>query len=160
MSALCIIQEFRNASVAQLDRVLGYEPSGRRFESSRMHHSRVVFQVVQIHQLFFDASVAQLDRVPGYEPGGRRFESSRMHHFLKAISLTITVTRRGKSLNCQRLEVVLSGGWYYCSDICTASVAQLDRVPGYEPGGRRFESSRMHHHLPHSLTSLRFSVRS
>ncbi|SIP74540.1 hypothetical protein XIS1_670021 [Xenorhabdus innexi] len=27
-----------NASVAQLDRVLGYEPSGRRFESSRMHH--------------------------------------------------------------------------------------------------------------------------
>ena len=26
------------ASVAQLDRVLGYEPSGRRFESSRMHH--------------------------------------------------------------------------------------------------------------------------
>ena len=27
-----------DASVAQLDRVLGYEPSGRRFESSRMHH--------------------------------------------------------------------------------------------------------------------------
>jgi hypothetical protein len=26
-----------------------------------------------------------------------------------------------------------------------ASVAQLDRVPGYEPGGQRFESSRMHH---------------
>ncbi len=29
---------FPDASVAQLDRVLGYEPSGRRFESSRMHH--------------------------------------------------------------------------------------------------------------------------
>ena len=27
------------ASIAQLDRVLGYEPSGRRFESSWMHHS-------------------------------------------------------------------------------------------------------------------------
>ena len=25
-----------------------------------------------------------------------------------------------------------------------ALVAQLDRVPGYEPGGRRFESSRVH----------------
>ncbi len=24
--------------MSQLDRVLGYEPSGRRFESSRMHH--------------------------------------------------------------------------------------------------------------------------
>ena len=28
----------KNALVAQLDRVLGYEPSGRRFESSRVHH--------------------------------------------------------------------------------------------------------------------------
>ena len=26
-----------------------------------------------------------------------------------------------------------------------APVAQLDRVPGYEPGGQRFESSRAHH---------------
>ena len=26
-----------------------------------------------------------------------------------------------------------------------ALVAQLDRVPGYEPGGRRFESSRARH---------------
>jgi hypothetical protein len=29
----------------------------------------------------------------------------------------------------------------------SARVAQLDRVLGYEPGGRRFESSRVHHHL-------------
>ncbi len=28
-----------------------------------------------------------------------------------------------------------------------ASLAQLDRVPGYEPGGRRFESSRTRHYL-------------
>ena len=27
-----------NALVAQLDRVLGYEPSGRRFESFRVRH--------------------------------------------------------------------------------------------------------------------------
>ncbi len=29
----------------------------------------------------------------------------------------------------------------------SASVAQLDRVPGYEPGGQRFESSRTRHIL-------------
>ncbi len=29
-----------NALVAQLDRVLGYEPSGRRFESSRVRHTK------------------------------------------------------------------------------------------------------------------------
>ena len=28
---------------------------------------------------------------------------------------------------------------------CCAAVAQLDRVPGYEPGGRRFESSQPRH---------------
>ncbi len=28
-----------------------------------------------------------------------------------------------------------------------APVAQLDRVPGYEPGGRRFESFRARHFL-------------
>ena len=28
-----------------------------------------------------------------------------------------------------------------------APVAQLDRVPGYEPGGRRFESFRARHSI-------------
>ena len=32
------VNQQNNASVAQLDRVLGYEPSGQRFESSRMRH--------------------------------------------------------------------------------------------------------------------------
>ena len=33
------LAEFRySAPVAQLDRVLGYEPSGQRFESSRARH--------------------------------------------------------------------------------------------------------------------------
>lgn len=32
------IMRTHNALVAQLDRVLGYEPSGRRFESSRVRH--------------------------------------------------------------------------------------------------------------------------
>ncbi len=31
--------ERKNALVAQLDRVLGYEPSGRWFESTRVHQS-------------------------------------------------------------------------------------------------------------------------
>ncbi len=31
-----------NALVAQLDRVLGYEPSGRRFESFRVRHILVL----------------------------------------------------------------------------------------------------------------------
>ena len=71
------------ASVAQLDRVLGYEPSGRRFESSRMHHiSRMVELGTKYHRVSknYCASVAQLDSVLGYAPSGRRFESSRMHH--------------------------------------------------------------------------------
>ena len=33
-------QKARHALVAQLDRVLGYEPSGRRFESFRVRHIR------------------------------------------------------------------------------------------------------------------------
>ena len=109
------------ASIAQLDRVLGYEPSGRRFESSWMHHivqcCGKLSDIEKVVKQYPDASVAQLDRVLGYEPSGRRFESSRMHHLLeKAVK--------------------------HHPD---ASVAQLDRVLGYEPSGRRFESSRMHH---------------
>ena len=41
----------------------------------------------------------------------------------------------------------------YCAD-----VAQLDRVPGYEPGGRRFESSRPHHLLYYCDVKYQLSV--
>jgi hypothetical protein len=34
--------------------------------------------------------------------------------------------------------------WIICG-LNQAPVAQLDRVPGYEPGGRRFESFRARH---------------
>ena len=39
------IKSFKYALVAQLDRVLGYEPSGRRFESSRVRHKihRIIY---------------------------------------------------------------------------------------------------------------------
>ncbi len=39
-----------------------------------------------------------------------------------------------------REVVVLYGGY-------SAPVAQLDRVPGYEPGGREFESLRARHYF-------------
>ena len=57
------------APVAQLDRVFGYEPKGREFESLRAHHTAIRI-----------APVAQLDRASGYEPEGREFESLRAHH--------------------------------------------------------------------------------
>ena len=38
----------------------------------------------------------------------------------------------------------------------SAPVAQLDRVPGYEPGGREFESLRARH--PAELSRIRASV--
>ena len=34
---------FYHAPVAQLDRVLGYEPSGQRFESSRVRHHSFLY---------------------------------------------------------------------------------------------------------------------
>ena len=79
------------------------------------------------------AAVAQLDRVPGYEPGGRRFDSCQPHHYSNAFR--------------RRLEMVIAinevNGNSVDEDF--AAVAQLDRVPGYEPGGRRFDSCQPHH---------------
>ena len=63
------------APVAQLDRVPGYEPGGREFESLRARQNSCKFKE------YFCAPVAQLDRVPGFEPGGREFESLRARHF-------------------------------------------------------------------------------
>ena len=39
-SPLFIIQTFLDAPVAQLDRVSGYEPEGRAFESLRVRHRK------------------------------------------------------------------------------------------------------------------------
>ncbi len=35
-----------------------------------------------------------------------------------------------------------------------APVAQLDRAPGYEPGGREFESLRAHHQFAETAVSF------
>ena len=75
-----------NASVAQLDRVLGYEPSGRRFESSRMHHTfqyEHVFLVCKPFSLPVRTSVASATarrvwREPNHPPGCTLLFSTNM----------------------------------------------------------------------------------
>jgi hypothetical protein len=56
-----------------LDRVSGYEPGGREFESLRARFKNLEHS----HRATHIAPVAQLDRVSGFEPGGREFESLR-----------------------------------------------------------------------------------
>jgi hypothetical protein len=45
----------------------------------------------------------------------------------------------------------------YKKTVYCGRVAQLDRVPGYEPGGRRFESCRVRHIEKTSLMTGFFS---
>ncbi len=60
------------------------------------------------------------------------------------------ITKSGKRLAGSNKQMI-----YFCSRIYLqrmveyfcAPVAQLDRVPGFEPGGRRFESCRGHHEI-------------
>ena len=97
------------AAVAQLDRVLGYEPRGRGFDSCQPHQIQasemkvseafvfleclwaLSFEDEKIFSSFLElrviaysiidglAAVAQLDRVLGYEPRGRGFDSCQPH---------------------------------------------------------------------------------
>ncbi len=48
-SLTAIVCFIYSAPIAQLDRVLGYEPSGQRFESSRVRH----FYIVTFIKIFF-----------------------------------------------------------------------------------------------------------
>ena len=77
----------KDGRIAQLDRVPGYEPGGRRFESSCAHHFYTLCLEYKQVKKNESGRIAQLDRVPGYEPGGRRFESSCAHHFLLLLKL-------------------------------------------------------------------------
>ena len=47
LTAICLICL---APVAQLDRVLGYEPSGQRFESSRVRHFKSTLSVKMVRK--------------------------------------------------------------------------------------------------------------
>ncbi len=49
-----------------------------------------------------------------------------------------------RHLTMQRTPILFASQFY-------APVAQLDRVPGYEPGGREFESLRARHFFPHQM---------
>ena len=49
-SLTAIVCFIYSAPVAQLDRVLGYEPSGQRFESFRVRHF-ILFKSIDIHLL-------------------------------------------------------------------------------------------------------------
>ena len=81
------------------------------------------------------ALVAQLDRAPGFEPGG----GSR------------AVQPMPSGIGCARSgEPWMANGWTAGTQtvsfpeavVISALVAQLDRAPGFEPGGRGFESLR------------------
>ena len=93
----CVIifkYEIRLCARSSVDRVPGYEPVGRRFESCRARHyfargcsSMVEFQPSKLAVRVRFPSPAPIirarssvDRVPGYEPVGRRFESCRARH--------------------------------------------------------------------------------
>ncbi len=118
------------AAVAQLDRVLGYEPRGRGFESCQPRHqfrgpSESKALSVRCSTVL-RAAVAQLDRVLGYEPRGRGFESCQPRHFFGGLP-------------------TVEGPDSWSSTALRAAVAQLDRVLGYEPRGRGFESCQPRH---------------
>ena len=73
----------KDGRIAQLDRVPGYEPGGRRFESSCAHHFLLQLKLIEKKPTkvgFFVPEINQsvdVDRVPGYEPDGQRFTLRR-----------------------------------------------------------------------------------
>ena len=102
------------AAVAQLDRVLGYEPRGRGFNSC------------QPHQNFGSRNTARKRKFPSCFSLWRSF-------------LGGSATRRkdrSPTRNAIRSTHAIVQGF--------AAVAQLDRVLGYEPRGRGFNSCQPH----------------
>jgi hypothetical protein len=65
------------------------------------------------------------------------------------IFLTKSVDARGRSLNNSASRFTALVPQHPGSEVkhFSAPVAQLDRVPGYELGGREFESLRAHHFI-------------
>ena len=94
-----------SAPVAQLDRVSGYEPEGRGFESCLAHQISALVRSNLIGvQYVKRAPVAQLDRVSGYEPEGRGFESCLAHHRTICLAAIRTMMRRsGREVECTPL---------------------------------------------------------
>ena len=96
-----------SAPVAQLDRVSGYEPEGRGFESCLAHQISALVRSNLIGvQYVKRAPVAQLDRVSGYEPEGRGFESCLAHHFIA--KQTVGVFQASFLLSFENVQLFLS----------------------------------------------------
>ena len=93
----------RYAPIAQLDRVSGYEPEGRGFESCLAHHISQIrlwwAKFSKTRKCEARAPVAQLDRVSGYEPEGRGFESLLACQFTLVTLLGILYTSVLKAVN-------------------------------------------------------------
>jgi hypothetical protein len=137
---------FACAAVAQLDRVLGYEPRGRGFNSCQPHQNTENqtlpgFVVTSFTSMLLMeccrsfAAVAQLDRVLGYEPRGRGFNSCQPHQYLLVSLPKRSSLRFDESFKLRAVRRSVSE---------FAAVAQLDRVLGYEPRGRGFNSCQPH----------------
>jgi hypothetical protein len=60
------------------------------------------------------------------------------------VAETSSLLRNRTFIRTEGSNPSLSAIEFYCESF-NARVAQLDRVPGYEPGGRRFESFHAHH---------------
>ena len=85
----------------------------------------------------FTATVAQLDGVLGYEPRGRGQISGD----------TLPGEVGSSELFCRWMGLLQDAGEKLCYSYASfaAAVAQLDRVLGYEPRGRGFESCQPRH---------------
>src|SRR5690606_1502673 len=87
-------------------------------------------------------------RIPAAAPGGR---SGRRRRVSGGACCALATGPAGLVVGCAPPKAALRrgrpprlAGPYAFSH--GAPVAQLDRVPGYEPGGREFESLRARHH--------------
>ena len=82
----------------------------------------------------YQAPVAQLDRVLGFEECDGRFDSGNFRSEIRSLEDGRGFCRILRDQIAANVGVFLS-----------APVAQLDRAPRFERGGRRFESVRAHH---------------
>ena len=166
---------FRVAPVAQLDRVLGYEPRGRGFESCRARHPFKGLNSKRIQALFLCPQAGHMKPsrkracVPGQkcpDPVGsgrclsvlvcgsvRAAAQEAAHQVGHGADLELVHDVGAVRLHHLDADVQVAGNlpvqaagcdsWYYAFRV--APVAQLDRVLGYEPRGRGFESCRARH---------------
>ena len=82
---------------------------------------------------------ADLTHIPDTESPQQR-KSGRLQIRRRSIERAAHIT--GTLLSIPMIDGLIQ---FVQNSASNAPVAQLDRVPGYEPGGREFESLRAHH---------------